>query len=93
MKTRFKTATSKAAQFAEITKSLIRNGNIIRAKKCLTVAEKLLVTGNTETKNVIINIYVFSVSTFMEIHNCTISNLFPALLKKEYITQVNTSGV
>ncbi|MHA3789489.1 DUF7674 family protein [Flavobacterium hauense] len=93
MKNRVKTACSKAVQFAEITKSLIRKGNIARAKHCLNVAEQLMISGNTETKNVISNIYIYSVSTFMEIHNCSIANLFPKSLREEYLKQVNTSGV
>lgn len=93
MKNRVKTACSKAVQFAEITKSLIRKGNITRAKNCLNVAEQLMITGNTETKNVISNIYIYSVSTFMEIHNCSIANLFPKSLREEYLKQVNASGV
>lgn len=59
MRNQAKTATSKAVQFAEITKDLIRNGNIPRVKKCLAVAEQLLATGTTETKSAISNIYVF----------------------------------
>jgi len=93
MKNQAKSACAKAVQFAEITKNLIRKGNILRVKKCLSVAEQLLITGNTETKNVISNVYVFSVSTFMEMHNCSIANLFPQSLRKEYIAQVNASGV
>jgi hypothetical protein len=93
MKNHVKTACAKAVQFAEITKILICKGNIIRAKRCLQEAEKLLQTGNTETKNAIANVYVYSVSTFMELHKCTISNLFPPLLQKEYISQINASGV
>ena len=93
MKNQAKSACAKAVQFAEITKTLIRKGNILRVKKCLGVAEQLLATGNAETKNVISNIYVFSVSTFMEMHNCSIANLFPQSLRKEYIAQINASGV
>jgi hypothetical protein len=93
MKNKAKSACSKAVQFAEITKSLIRKGNIRRVKKCLSVAEQLLINGNAETRNAISNIYVFSVSTFMEVHNCSIANLFPKSLRKEYIMQVNASGV
>ena len=93
MRNQVKTASSKAIQFAEITKNLIRKGNIARAKRCLGIAEQMLKSGNAETKNAISNIYVFSVSTFMEIHKCTIANLFPPMLRKEYIAQVNASGV
>jgi hypothetical protein len=85
--------TAKAARFAEITKELIRKGNIPRVKKCLAAAEQLLASGSAETKNAISNIYVFSVSTFMELHNCSIANLFPRTLRREYIAQVNASGV
>lgn len=93
MKNQVKSSCAKAVQFAEITKSLIRKGNIIRVKKCLSIAEQLLITGNAETKNVITNIYLFSVSTFIEIRNCSISNLFPQTLHKEYIKHINPSGV
>lgn len=93
MRNQAKSACAKAVQFAEITKNLIRKGNILRVKKCLGVAEQLLITGNVETKNVISNVYVFSVSTFMELHNCSIANLFPQSLRKEYIAQINASGV
>lgn len=80
-------------RLAEITKKAIVSGNIVRAKKCLAVAEHLFTTGNSETKNAISNVYVFSVSTFMELRHCSISNLFPQSLKAEYIKQINTSGV
>jgi len=93
MKTRVKTVATKAAQFAEITKNLIRKGKISRAKKCLDMAELLFTTGSNETKNAIANIYVYSVSTFMEMRNCTVAQLFPPQLKREYVSQVNTSGI
>lgn len=93
MKNHAKSACARAAQFAEITKNLIRKGNIPRVKRCLGVAEQLLATGSAETKNAIANVYVFSVSTFMELHNCSIANLFPQALRKEYIAQINASGV
>lgn len=93
MKNQVTTVYKQAERFAEITKRAIITGNIIRAKKCLALAEKLLETGSNETKIAISNVYVFSVSTFMELHHCTISNLFPQSLKSEYIKQINTSGV
>lgn len=88
-----KTSAIKAAQFAEITKACIRQGHIARAKKCLDIAELLFATGSKETKNAIGNIYVYSVSTFMEIRNCAVAKLFPPTLRKEYVSQVNASGV
>jgi hypothetical protein len=93
MKNQVNTIYKQAERFAEITKSAIVSGHIVRAKKCLALAEHLFLTGSHETKNAISNVYVFSVSTFMELRYCSISNLFPQLLKAEYIKQINTSGV
>lgn len=77
-------------RFAEITKSLIMTGNISRAKRCLQKAENLFNTGNPQIKNVISNVYVFSVSSFMEMHHCSIKSLFPESLINEYYQQINT---
>jgi hypothetical protein len=93
MKNQVTSVYKQAERFAEITKKSIITGNIIRAKKCLTLAEKLFETGSQETRNAISNVYVYSVSSFMELKNCSISNLFPKSLKAEYIRQINTSGV
>jgi len=80
-------------RFAEITKTLIMIGNINRAKHCLQIAENIYKNGSSEIKNVIINVYVFSVSSFMEIHHCNIRNLFPQSLHLEYQKQVKASGI
>ena len=93
MKNQVTSVCKQAERFAEITKKAIITGNIIRAKKCLTLAEKLFETGSNETRNAISNVYIYSVSSFMELKNCSISNLFPKSLKAEYIRQINTSGV
>ncbi|MNK35358.1 hypothetical protein D3C87_538830 [compost metagenome] len=93
MKNKVVTVYNQAQKFAEITKTLIIKGNILRAKKCLAVAEKMMLTGSAETKNAISNVYVYSVSSFMEFHNCSIANLFPVSLRKEYLKQINASGV
>lgn len=93
MKNQVNTIYTQAERFAEITKSAIVSGNIVRAKKCLALAERLFLTGSYETKSVISNVYVFSVSTFMELRHCSISSLFPKSLRAEYLKQINTSGV
>ena len=80
-------------RFANITKTFIIKGNIQRAKKCLEIAETIFIKGNDEIRNAISNVYVFSVSGFMEIHHCSIRNLFPRALQNEYNKQVNTSGI
>ncbi|PXY40474.1 hypothetical protein DMB65_12785 [Flavobacterium cheongpyeongense] len=93
MKNQVNSIYKQAERFAEITKKNIICGNIVRAKKCLALAERLFITGSIETKNAISNVYIFSVSSFMEMRHCNISQLFPQTLKAEYIKQVNTSGV
>ncbi len=93
MKNKMNTVYKQAERLAEITQAFIISGNINRAKKCLAVADKLLQNGSKETKNAISNVYVFSVSTFMELRRCSISNLFPQHLKLEYNKQINSLGV
>lgn len=93
MKNQVTSIYKQAERFADITKKSIISGNIVRAKKCLALAERLFINGSIETKNAISNVYVFSVSSFMEVRHCNISHLFPQTLKAEYIKQVNTSGV
>ena len=93
MRNKINTIYKQAERFAEITNKAIISGNISRAKKLLAVAENLLETGSNETKNVISNVYVYSVSSFMELRHCSISNLFPKALRAEYIKQINATSV
>lgn len=93
MKKRIDSVYKKTERFAEVTKRAVISGNIIRAKKFLSVAEQILETGTGETKAAISNIYVHSVSSFMEIRRCSIANLFPKNLKAEYIRQINMTNV
>lgn len=93
MKNKVLNIYAKAQKFADLTTALIIKGNIRRAKKCLDVAELLFTTGSNETRNAIGNIYINSVSTFMELHHCSIAKLFPDTLRAEYVKQVNASGV
>lgn len=94
MKTQSKPNIYKQAQhFADVTKILLSNGNISRAKKCLQIAEEIFVNGTSEVKNAISNIYLYSVSSFLEIHHCNIKGLLPINLKNEYYKQVNASGL
>lgn len=81
-----------AQRFADLTKTLIMSGNIQRAKQCLQKAEHIFNHGTLEVKNAITNVYVFSVSTFLELHHCNIRNLFPKSLQLEYQKQINNSG-
>ena len=82
-----------AQRFADVTKKLITNGNIQRAKRCLSIASSLLEKGNKEMQNAISNVYVYSVSSFMELHHCSIKNFFPKNLQNEYYKQIKASGL
>jgi len=93
MRNKINTIYKQAERFAEITNKAIISGNISRAKKLLAIAENLLETGSNETKNVISNVYVYSVSSFMELRRCSVSNLFPKALRAEYIKQINATSV
>lgn len=77
-------------RFADLTITLILQGRIERANRCLKKAEEILIKGTAEIKNAVANVYVFSVTSFMEIHHCNIRNLFPELLQAEYKKQVNS---
>ena len=93
MRNKINSIYKQAERFAEITNKAIISGNISRAKKLLAVAENLLETGSNETKIVISNVYVYSVTSFMELRHCSISNLFPKALRAEYIKQINATSV
>ena len=93
MRNKINTIYKQAERFAEITNKVIISGNISRAKKLLSIAENLLETGSNDTKNVISNVYIYSVSSFMELRHCSISNLFPKALRTEYIKQINATSV
>ena len=80
-------------RFANITKTLIMQGNMERVKHCLQVAEEIYIHGTNKIKNVVSNVYVFSVSCHMEINHIDAKEMFPTHLKKEYIQQLNTSGI
>lgn len=93
MKNRIESVYKKTERFAEVTKRMIISGNMARAKKMMAVAEQLFVNDKGETKSAISNIYVHSISTFLEIRRCSIANLFPKNLRAEYLRQINSTSV
>lgn len=89
MKKQVKSLFKQAERFAEITKKAMIAGNIQRAKNFLNIAEHLFLTGNPETKGIISNVYLYSITSFLKVKNCSISNLFPKVLKAEYLKQIH----
>jgi len=80
-------------RFANVTKSFIRRGDMDKARRCLRTAEEIYCKGSAEIRNALVNVYVFSVSTFLEIRHAKIEHYFPASLQAAYYQQVNTSGL
>ena len=80
-------------RFADITKTLIMQGNINRTKHCLQIAEEIFNKGTGEIRNAVSNVYLFSVSSFMEINHINVRPLLPMNLEKEYVHQINASGI
>ena len=87
-----KSIHSKMQRFADLTKVFIMKGNLQRAHRCLQVAESIFKNGSSACRNSVVNVYVYSVSQYLEIHHCDIRSFFPEILHSEYQKQVNASG-
>lgn len=83
----------KMERFADITISSLKLGKMARAKRCLVLAEELFKKGNDEMRGAITNIYLYSLSHYLELNRYPVSKMLPVLLRKEYVKQINTSGV
>lgn len=84
---------TKMQRLTNVTKNLIISGKLQRAKKCLKIAEFLFKYGNTEIKNAISNVFVFSITSFLEIKHLEVGKILPQNLLKEYQQQINSSGI
>lgn len=80
-------------RFAELTKDLIRRGNIPRAMNCMRTAESIYRKGTADIRNAVVNVYVFSISAFLEIHHASIGDFLPEALQEAYYKQVNASAL
>jgi hypothetical protein len=82
--------------FAEFTKSLVNKGNFSEVKHCFNIAEKMMLEGNKTVKNAIENVYIFSMSTILDLTSpisYKIKDMMNRSLWKEYSKQVNASGI
>ncbi|HRI33202.1 MAG TPA: hypothetical protein PLD02_05580 [Saprospiraceae bacterium] len=82
-----------AQRFANLTKELIVSGNNRITKNCLHKAEYLFVIGTNEMKNAIVNVYVFSVTNFMELHHTNIPHFLQKTLNSEYQKLIYSSRI
>jgi len=81
-------------KFAELTNTMISDKNIERVKKSFAIAEDFLRTGNNELRNAVLNVYLYSVSSTLELQGeerREIINYFPSLLRQAYNRQVIAS--
>ncbi len=79
--------------FANLTKEFMVQGNMERVKKCIQTVEELYINGNNEVRNAISNVYLYSVTAFLEMHRYNIKKLLPIPLQQEYYKQINTSDL
>ncbi|MEW5675476.1 hypothetical protein ABGT15_04115 [Flavobacterium enshiense] len=87
------TLIKKMERFAEVTINSLKLGKMVRAKRCLELANDVFQKGNSEVKNAISNVYLYSVSHYLELNHFAMKQLLPIELHKEYVKQINTSGV
>jgi hypothetical protein len=80
-------------ELADKTKKYVEAQNENMARECLALAEIIFRYGDEHTRNLVSGIYVFAVSSFLEIRNINVSDLFPELLRLEYKRQINPQGL
>ncbi len=82
--------------FAGFTKSLVYKGDFKEVKHCFHVAEKLLKHGNNTVINAIENVYLYSLSSILDLTNplsLKVKDLLTDSLMKEYRRQVGASCI
>lgn len=82
--------------FANFTKSLVSKGDFKEVKHCFQVAETLLKNGNSTVINAIENVYVYSLSSILDLTtplSLKVKSLLTDSLMKEYRRQVGSSCI
>ena len=57
------------------------------------IAQPYIDKGTLEIRNAVSNVYLFSVSSFMELNHINVRPLLPMSLEKEYVHQINAKGI
>lgn len=76
-------------RMAELTSKMVLSGKLVRAGRFLDTAEKLFLKGNYRTRNAVSNVFIYNLSTILQLHHCDVNALFPYNLQKEYVRQSN----
>jgi len=76
-------------RMAELTIAMVLAGKLQRAKKFINAAEKLFLSGNYQSRTAVSNVYLYDVTTILELHHYNVQTLLPQSLQKEYTKQSN----
>ena len=90
----FKSPYKTNGSFEAITREMSRKGNILLMKIWFAATEYLLHAGCANVKLVIDNIYLFSVTSFLDLTGSVswqVKDLLPSDMKAEYHKQVNSA--
>ena len=77
-------------RMAELTIAMVLAGKLQRAKKFINAAEKLFLSGNYQSRTAVSNVYLYDISTILELHRYNLQLLLPPNLQREYIKQINS---
>lgn len=83
---------------ADFTRNMVKQHNYSMTRRCFIVAAKLHVKGNEMVKQVLENVFVYSLSSlFCSCENCKERNVvqaaLPGSLHKIYVQQITSSGI
>ena len=66
------------------TKSLLASGHIEKARQLIDQAAEMYRHGDILTRNLVSNVYVFSISSYIELYDKNLLKLLPDDLKREF---------
>ena len=89
MKSKSNSVYNQMQRMADLTVQMVLTGKMTRAKRFLDTAEKLFLSGNYQTRNAVSNIFVYKLSSVLELHHCNLRALLPGNLHREYVKQIN----
>jgi hypothetical protein len=77
-------------RMAELTVTMVLTGKLQRAKRFMESAERLFLSGNYQSRTAVSNVYLYDLTTILELHHYNVQTLLPQSLRKEYIKQINS---
>jgi len=82
---------------ANYTRRKVTQHDFVSVKKCFAIAEDIYVEGNTQVKNAIENIFIFSFTSILNLgsneQKKQLQALMPLCLHTAYVNQVLKSGI